>query len=269
MKIAFVGGGHIARALIAGLYQQAEITVADPHEDKRRQLVQDFQVQAVEQLPPDLIADVIVLAVRPAQAQAACAGLPAAGLLLSVMAGVRSRQLQQWSGRAAAQVVRAMPNTPAQVGHGMTFAYADAAAEQTQRQQVARLFNGVGQFDWVESEELLDAVTAVCGSGPAYVYYIVDALCEAAQRLGFDEASAQTAVLQTIRGACAMIAHNPHSTPAQLCAAVAVPGGTTERGLSVMQQAEIKAALIKAVAAANERARELGDQLANSAGRDG
>lgn len=260
MKIAFLGGGHMTAALIAALHQTADITVADRNAEKRQQLAEKYQVTAVAALPATLKADAVVLAVRPPQALAACAALPPDGLLISVVAGLRTAQLAAAAGREAAAIVRVMPNTPSQVGWGMTFGYADAAAA-ADKALVEQLFSAVGKFSWVEREMLLEAATAVSGSAPAYIYYVIDAMLEAAAELELDAETAQAAIVQTIRGACAMVEQSGQ-TPAALTAAVAVPGGTTAEALAVMQQAEMRRIIGRAMAACARRAREMGDELA-------
>ena len=261
MKIAFLGGGHMTTALVAALYQTVEIMVADRNQEKRRRLADNYGVQAVAELPAMLQADAVILAVRPPQALAACATLPEAGLLISVAAGLGSAQLAAAARRGAADVIRVMPNTPAQVGLGMTFAYADAGTAEAARTLTEQLFSAVGQFAWVEREALLEAATAVSGSAPAYIYYVIDAMLTAAAELGLPAEKAQTAVLQTIRGACAMVEQSAQ-TPAALTDAVAVPGGTTAAALAVMREANMQQIIGSAMAAAARRAREMGDELA-------
>lgn len=263
-KIAFLGGGHMAHALVAGLRDSAQIVVADHNEARRQALSREFGAETLAALPPDLQADAVVLAVRPPQAQDACATLPAAGVLISVVAGLRCAQLSQASGRAAAQVIRVMPNTPSQVGLGMTFGYADGAVATADRALAEQIFSAVGRFAWVDSEPLLDAATAVSGSAPAYVYYFVESMLRAAREQGLDDAAAQAAILQTIRGACAMVEAGD-KTPAELCAAVAVPGGTTARALAVMQDAGMQETIMQAMRVCAARAKEMGDELAREA----
>ena len=260
MKIAFIGGGHMAYALIAGFDKTAEVIVADRNEEKRARLAREFNVDVAEALPTSLVADVIVLAVRPPQALAACAQLPAAGMLVSAVAGLRHSALTAASGRAAGQVVRIMPNTPAQVKTGMTFGYAAASSVDDQF-MVEQLFATVGKFVWLAEERLLDSVTAVSGSGPAYVYYIIEAMQQAAIELGIAPEVALAAVLQTLRGACAMVEASGQ-TPESLRAAVAVPGGTTARALAVMQEAGVKDAFARAMHACAARAEKMGSVLA-------
>lgn len=267
MKIAFLGGGHMAQALIGGLHRQADIVVADRNAARRDALAGAYGVQAVATLPHDMQADALVLAVRPPQAKEACATLPPpaqSGVLVSVVAGLRTADLMQASGRSAAQVVRTMPNTPAQLGLGMTFAYADAQVAPAARQLTAQVFEAVGHFAWVGGEPLLDAVTAVSGSAPAYVYYFIEAMQRAAKELGIEDAAAQAAILQTIRGACAMVEQGD-KTPTELCRAVAVPGGTTAQALQVMYNAGMQETIAEAMRACTARAREMGEELAGKA----
>ena len=266
MKIAFLGGGHMAQALIAGMHHKAEIVVADRNAERRDALAQSYGVQVLPALPPDLRADAIVLAVRPPQAQDACRTLPpaeATGILVSVVAGLRTADIAKASGRSSASIVRTMPNTPSQLGLGMTFAYADKDASPAARQLVAEVFQAVGMLAWVAEEPLLDAVTAVSGSAPAYVYYFIEAMQRAAKELGIEEEAAQDAILQTIRGACAMVEQGD-KTPAELCRAVAVPGGTTAQALAVMENAGMQATIIKAMHACTARAKEMGEELATT-----
>ncbi|MCH9705300.1 MAG: pyrroline-5-carboxylate reductase [Proteobacteria bacterium] len=262
MKIAFIGGGHMAHALIAGLYQSNEIIVAEHNAERRQKLAEEFKIETCAVLPADAGLDVLVLAVRPPQAQEACAGLPPAGCIMSVIAGLRCQQLAQWTERSLAEIIRIMPNTPAQVQQGMTFAYADHTAAEVARNNTAYIFKTVGQFAWVREESLLDSVTAVSGSGPAYIYYIIEAMQQAAQRFGLAPAEAQQAVLQTLRGACAMVEENPQQSVTELWQAVAVPGGTTARALAVMQEAQMQQTIIEAMVACRQRAQAMGEELA-------
>ena len=265
MNIVFIGGGHMTRALVAGLCEHGahNITVIDRNADKRDDLRQTFGLTAVANTDKINLqaAEMIVLAVRPAQVKQACATLiNTSALIVSVAAGLRTVTLGEWIG-GNARLLRAMPNTPAQAGCGMTACYAAATVTATDRAAAQMLFAAVGKVIWVDDDILLDVVTAVSGSGPAYVYYFIEAMEEAAVRMGLAPDAAKTAVLQTVRGAAAVLEQDGR-TAAELRAAVAVPGGTTERAIALMHEHEMKGVIAAAMAACAVRAKEIGDSLA-------
>jgi pyrroline-5-carboxylate reductase len=270
MNISFIGGGNMAGALIGGLISQGfdagSIQVVDPSPAARAHLAAACHVSthaSLGQLPT--LGDMIVMAVKPQQLRAAAEELRSRlgdQLVLSIAAGVRLADLSRWLG-GHAQLARCMPNTPALIGAGVSGLYATPAVSAAQRAQAAQLFEAVGRVIWVDKEQTLDAITAVSGSGPAYVFYFIEALQQAAVELGLDAQAARELAIQTFRGAAelAVRADEPVST---LRERVTSKGGTTERALATMQQQGAAAAIIQGVHAACARAAELGDEL----GRD-
>src|SRR5690606_33521256 len=180
-------------------------------------------------------------------------------LVVSIAAGVRSADLSRWLGGYQA-VVRAMPNTPAQVQAGVTALYAMAGVSPQQREQAGALLGAVGQTLWLTDENQMDAVTAISGSGPAYVFYFIEALQQAALDLGLPPEQARLLSLHTFSGASALALQSSDS-PGTLREQVTSRGGTTERALLSMETARVKAAIMQAAAAAAKRSRELGELL--------
>ena len=269
MKISFIGGGNMARALISGMLRQgfdaAAISVVDPDADKLASLQQDFGVTTTAQLPSVSAADVIVLAVKPQQLRDLSIFLGSLlqhQLVISIAAGIRCNDLARWLGGYAA-IVRVMPNTPAQVQRGLSALFAMPAVSATQRAQAEQVLQAVGKIMWLDAETKMDAVTAISGSGPAYVFYFMEALQQAAVELGFTEDEARMLTLQTFSGASALADASAESA-AVLRQQVTSKGGTTEQALLSMEDAAVKAAIVRAAHAAAERSRTLGDQL----GRD-
>ena len=263
MKLLFIGGGHMARALIAGVVRNggAQIVVAERNEEKRQGLAADFGVKTLPQAPAQTNADAVVLAMRPPQARAACEQLrPGAALTVSVVAGLRVANLQKWLG-GGARVARAMPNTPAQLATGMTFFYAPPPVAAADKKLMEAIFNGVGKTAWLPQEGQLSAATALSGSGPAYFYYFADAMRRAAEELGLPPQVAEAAAAQTAKGAAAMLAAGD-KTAAELCAAVAVRGGTTEQALAVFERRALPQTVAQAMRACHAKAEEIGDALA-------
>ena len=267
--ITFIGGGNMAQALIAGLLKQGtpaqSIRVVEPLASTRQLLIDQHGVQALPQANDSLSdTQLVVWAVKPQLFQAVAQPLkdlfPQA-LHLSVAAGIRSDSIAQWLG--SEHVVRAMPNTPALVGLGQTGLYARGAVSVEQRQQVEALLKAVGQSIWVASEDLLDAVTAVSGSGPAYVFYVLEAMVSAGVRMGLSSAQAHQLAVGTMVGA-AELARASSESPAVLRERVTSKGGTTHAAISSMQADGLPALFEKAMLAARDRAISLGDELGGS-----
>lgn len=267
MKLAFVGGGNMARAIIGGLIakgvNRADVVAIEPDASARLRLLSEFGVKSLEAAGAELAAaEVVVFAVKPQQMrEAARAVAPhiADPLVVTIAAGIRLESLARWLG-GRARLVRAMPNTPALVHAGVTGLHAGAGARPADRQAAEGLMGAVGAVVWFESESDLDAVTAVSGSGPAYVFYAIEALEAAARNLGLAEGASRSLALWTFVGA-AKLAIDRGEDPAKLRAEVTSPGGTTERALQVLEGAHVKESFVQAVAAACERSRELGDAM--------
>jgi pyrroline-5-carboxylate reductase len=264
--IVFIGGGNMARAIVGGLVQSgrpaASIHVVDPDPDQRQRVSTQFGV-ATHADPAGCLAPAgtVVWAVKPqyfAPAAAACVGQVSGALHLSVMAGIRSRSIAQ--AVRAERIVRAMPNTPALIGQGIAGLYARPAVAPSDRDSVQALLAPTGQCLWVEHESDLDAVTALSGSGPAYVFYVVEALVRAARDMGLSEAQGRRLALATFSGATALALASPDS-PQQLRAQVTSKGGTTQAAVAELDARAVQDAFVHAVRQAQRRARELGDEF--------
>ncbi len=264
--IAFIGGGNMASALIGGLRRAgrpaASILVVEPVEAQRERLREGFGVQAQPAADERLAAAAtVVWAVKPqlfADAAPPCAPHVGRALQVSVMAGVHSAAIARASG--SAQVVRSMPNTPALIGRGIAGLFARAEVSAAQRTEVEALFAPTGATLWVAREGDLDAVTALSGSGPAYVFYLLEALMQAAAEMGLPPEQGKRLALATLEGATALAAASPE-TPATLRGQVTSKGGTTHAALSVLDAAGVKASFVRALKAAQARSRELGAQF--------
>lgn len=268
MNIVFLGGGNMAAAIIGGLVARgrnaASIAAIDPVEAQRDKLATRFPgLRAFAATDTSSIAgaDIVVLAVKPQQMREACLALAphTDGLraVLSIAAGTRARDIARWLD-GYDRIVRAMPNTPALVGAGLSGLWAAPGVGQDERAAAAAILEACGQVLWVEREETLDAVTGVSSSGPAYVFYCIEALEAAARAQGFDPAAARKLAFATFDGAVklALASADP---PAVLRAQVTSKGGTTERGVAALQAAGLLAAFDAAVEAATKRAAEMGD----------
>ncbi|MFL9709129.1 pyrroline-5-carboxylate reductase [Methylobacillus sp. Pita1] len=266
MKISFIGGGNMARAIIGGLKQKghnmATISVIELDAARREQLTEEFGIHATEHLPSVANSDIIVLAVKPQQLRDLAIFLASflnQQLVISIAAGITCAALSRWLNGYRA-IVRVMPNTPAQIQAGISGLYAADGVSIEQREQADLLLSAAGSTLWVDDEGKIDAVTAISGSGPAYVFYFIEALEQAALDLGFAPDQARALSLQTFLGA-SRLASQSDTPAAALRAQVTSKGGTTERAILSMEQANIKQAIIQAAHAAAERARELGEQL--------
>jgi len=261
--IAFIGGGNMAGALIGGLVRGGTppeaIVVIEPFEAQRDKLRQAHGVLAQAAADARLAtADTVVWAVKPqlfAEAAAPCAPFIGGALQVSVMAGVRSGAIARASG--SARVVRGMPNTPALIGRGIAGLFAAEGVTADERARVEALFAPTGATLWVAREHDLDAVTALSGSGPAYVFYVLEAMMQAGTELGLPEAQARQLALATFDGAAALAAASPE-TPQTLRAQVTSKGGTTHAAITTLDERGVKDAFVRALHAAARRADELG-----------
>jgi pyrroline-5-carboxylate reductase len=269
--IAFIGGGNMARSLIGGLIADGtpadQIRVADPDAGQRETLVERLGVMTTESNSEAITgADVVVLAVKPALIKTVAADLgdqlrAQSSLTISIAAGVREADISRWLGGDVA-VVRCMPNTPALVQCGMTALYANEHVSPGQRGLTETLLQAVGAIEWIPDEAIMDSVTAVSGSGPAYFFLVMEAIEAAGAELGLDRATARRLTLQTALGAARMAAESDED-PATLRQRVTSPGGTTEAATKALEAGDIHAVFQRALAQAVERAGELGDQLGN------
>jgi len=270
LKIAFVGGGNMAAALIAGLAGKltagANIHVIDPHAPALDKLQAQFGVTTAAAADEALrAADVIVLAVKPQSMREVAAQLlpfldtARAPLVLTIAAGIRSSDLARWLGDYPA-IVRCMPNTPALIGMGITGMVASGGVSTAQRAQADAILAAVGTTVWLDDEEKIDPVTAISGSGPAYVFYFIEAMQEAARELGLTAEQGTQLAIATFTGA-AQLAANSSEPASVLRERVTSKGGTTYAALTSMEESGVKAAIIKGIKAAAARGRELGDEL--------
>lgn len=268
MKVTYVGGGNMAAALIGGGLiantgiKAHEIAVLEVDAARRDQLTRDYGVTAHSEAGAALAgADLVVLAVKPQQMREVCSTLQpfiSAATVLSIAAGIRLQELGQWLGTQ--RLVRAMPNTPALIGQGISGVTALPAVSDAARRQVETLLSAVGRVLWFEHENQLDTVTALSGSGPAYVFYFIEALVHAGEQLGLETAQARELAVHTVAGAGALAAQSTEAI-ATLRERVTSKGGTTAAGLSSMAQDQVDEALVRAVHAAHRRAVELGDRF--------
>jgi pyrroline-5-carboxylate reductase len=259
-----MGGAMLERWISAGGVNPRQITVLDPFLEaaQRSRLIDagiDFAASATE--IRDRSYATIILAVKPqAMADALCEIADLAQpetVVVSIAAGVRLRRLEAAFARSQ-PIVRAMPNTPAQIGLGMTVAVANDNVSPARRKTVDRLLAAVGKVAWIDDEGLIDAVTAVSGSGPAYVFLLAECLSEAARRAGLPDELADLLARETVAGAGALLANSP-DTPAQLRKNVTSPAGTTAAALSVLMGDDgLEQLMVRAVDAARKRSIELG-----------
>jgi pyrroline-5-carboxylate reductase len=274
MKITFLGGGNMANALIGGLRKQgfsaAGIQVVEPLADNRERLTQTFGVRCCAALDAAALnCEALVIAVKPQQTREALAPLNAAlqghlknQLVISIAAGLRLADIARWLG-GYRRLVRSMPNTPALIGAGVTGLFADPSVDREGREAAEKILRAVGSTLWLTDEAQMDAVTAVSGSGPAYVFYFIEALQAAGEGLGLDAATARRLALETFTGAARLAAESPEEVSV-LRSRVTSKGGTTAAALDAFAAAGISAAIQQGVEAAAARGRELGAEL----GRD-
>ena len=262
-SIACIGGGNMASAIIGGLVRQGMapelIQVVEPHAEQGARLLGQWPIRVWPHAQASLAsAKLAVWAVKPqafAQAaQEAGAHLHEA-LHLSVAAGIRSDNIAQWLG--SQRIVRAMPNTPALIGQGMSALYARPAVTPAERERVQAVMDTTGESLWLSDESQLDAVTALSGSGPAYVFYFLEAMTQAGLDMGLPEAQALRLAKATFSGASAL-AQNSSESPQVLRERVTSKGGTTYAALTAMEGAELKRHFVAAIRAAQARATELG-----------
>ena len=264
--IGFIGGGNMASAIIGGLIKRqvpAEtFEVVEPFAEARERLQHDFGIAARAEASAALDrCAVLVWAVKPqtfAQAAKAVRGLAPDALHLSVAAGIPSDSIARWLGTE--RVVRAMPNTPALVGQGMTGLFARPAVAPEERKRVEQVLEATGELLWVDAESALDAVTAVSGSGPAYVFYFIEAMTEAGIELGLTPEQAHRLAVGTFSGA-STLARDAHEPPAVLRERVTSKGGTTHAAISAMEADEVRTRFKAAIRAAHRRAGELAQEF--------
>ncbi|ANJ00358.1 pyrroline-5-carboxylate reductase [Polynucleobacter wuianus] len=272
--ITFIGGGNMGRALISGLIANGlepnQISVVEANAMTALKLYEDFGVQgigALEQIAFDFSKNnVVVMAVKPQDFNVVARGLSSklkhasapGPLILSIAAGIRLKDMSRWLDHT--RCVRAMPNTPALIGKGITGLFADAAVNTSDRALAETICNAAGEVVWVAEEKLMDAVTAVSGSGPAYVFAFLEAMQSAGEKLGLDAQTARKLAYATLEGAT-QLAHNSDEHAGVLRERVTSKGGTTAAALEVMKQHSWHEILEKAIDAASQRGKIMGDEL--------
>jgi pyrroline-5-carboxylate reductase len=273
--LTFIGGGNMGRALIGGLLASGlsakQMTVVEPFTATAEKLKADFSlavVHSIDQLQFDSkLEHVVVMAVKPQDFKQVALSLgphlkaidAQRLLIISIAAGIRLSSMANWLDHS--RCVRAMPNTPALIGMGITGLCASASVDAQACSKAAALCNAVGQSVWVSNENLIDAVTAVSGSGPAYVFAFLEALQSGGEKLGLDPASARALAYATLQGA-AQLAVNSAESAGNLREKVTSKGGTTAAALAVLQESDWQGILEAALDAAAKRGQAMGDELA-------
>ncbi len=263
-KICFLGGGNMASAMLAGLvksYPSIERHVIEPFAEARERIaLTGAHVYAAPTREAVANADAIVLATKPQSLKEACTQLAPhvqRELIVSIAAGTTIASIATWLNAATNRIVRTMPNTPALIGQGITGIYAPASLSANDVDTATQLMRSCGEVVRVNDEAMIDAVTAVSGSGPAYVFHWIESMIAAARNVGFSESDARALVLATLKGATAL-AEASNESPAMLRERVTSKGGTTAAALAVIDERNVQQALIDAVEAARDRGRELG-----------
>lgn len=264
--IAFIGGGNMASAIIGGLIRQGmrpiDIMVVEPLEAQQAKLRQDFGIEAFN-APNAMLkqAGMVVWAIKPQTFKVAAnqaRAHTAQALHFSVAAGIRSDTIAQWLGTE--RVVRSMPNTPALIGKGITALFPRAAVTDADRKVVERVISTTGEHVWLSKEEHLDAVTALSGSGPAYVFFFIENMVQAGRDMGLSVEQATQLAKATFTGA-AELAQTSHEPVDVLRQRVTSKGGTTYAAITSMQQDQVDIHFMRAIHAARRRAKELGDEF--------
>lgn len=258
MKIALIGYGNIAKALAAGLIANTdiEIAVSSPSlpEDKNQRISTHHDNLAI--LPG---SNIIILAVKPVKIAEVLAeiapAIPESCVLISVAAGVSLEALQGFCGKRQA-IVRCMPNLAVAVGKGALPLVANNHVQELQKEEITSLFNSIGRSHWLQDETLLNAFTALSGSGPAYIFLLMESMIAAAVKLGLPLETAQTFTLQTLQGAASLVEQTGLSA-GELIKRVTSPGGTTAAALAVLQEGQFETIVADAIEAACQRAQEL------------
>ncbi len=270
--IGFIGGGNMAQSLIGGMiangFSSKLISVSDPLKETTDYLERNFSVATTEDNRVVVSRSaIVVLAVKPQVMRGALTSIQETlqekkPLLISIAAAIRINEIDSWSG-GGLSIVRVMPNTPALIQKGMSGMYANPLVSDEQRSQTATILNAVGKTVWVDSERAIDAVTAVSGSGPAYFFFLIEAIEQAALELGLSQNEAHLLATQTAVGASHLAAGSDEPASV-LRERVTSPGGTTQKALEVLNSKKVKDAIVEAVKAAEHRAVELSEALKDS-----
>lgn len=266
MNISFIGGGNMASALIGGMLQQGisatQISVVEINAEVRKKIKDNFGVIGVEDLA-DGIADsnIVILAVKPQQLYSVAkqiAPLLKSHLVISIVAGIRTKDICRWL-HGYQQIIRAMPNTPALARSAVTGLFSLPEVNSEEKQSAENILKAVGTVLWVKHEEQLDAVTAISGSGPAYVFYFMEALQQAGKELGLNDNQSHQLSIETFLGAAKLVKISKEE-PSALRARVTSKNGTTEYAIKAMENDEINKRIVRAIHASYKRSRELGNE---------
>ncbi len=267
MKIAFIGGGNMAAALIGGLIKRgtspADVYAIDINDEARERTAKQFGIATGAAIDGNLAdVDAIVLAVKPQVLKSVAETLAphlSKQTIISIAAGIRASDLSRWL-NGYAQIVRTMPNTPAFIGMGVTGLAALAGVSDASKALASQVLEAVGETVWFDDESMLDAVTGISGSGPAYVFYFIEAMQEAARQLGMDEVQGRALAVATFTGAAQLAAQS--GKPASvLRERVTSKGGTTAAALASFDAQGVKDAIVRGALAAQARAKEMGDEF--------
>jgi len=268
-RLGLIGGGNMARSLVGGLIKSGiapeSMIVSDPDDSIRRALVEDFSIQTcADNTDVARVADILVLAVKPQVMRCAVEDIAESllqrqPLVVSIAAGIPIASIESWAG-SPLPLIRVMPNTPALTGNGASGMYANHRVSKSQRVQARKIMEAIGIAVWVDEESLIDTVTAVSGSGPAYFFYLMDAMVKAAQEGGLNPDASRQLTLQTALGA-AQLALASGESLTELRRRVTSPGGTTQAAVEMLDKNGCEEILIRAVHAARERSVELAKLL--------
>ncbi|MCS6764443.1 MAG: pyrroline-5-carboxylate reductase [Candidatus Protistobacter heckmanni] len=267
LSFGFIGGGNMAQALLGSLLsrgaQPGKVAVVEPYETTRTLLRERYGVDTAA-APGDFLreCDVLILAVKPQQFRSMAEQIApwvGAQLLMSVAAGIRLQDMQRWFG-GHGRIVRAMPNTPALIGAGMTGLAAAPGLADADKRMTEAVASAVGETVWVRDDAQIDVVTAISGSGPAYGFYLIEAMQEAAVALGLGKEQGRKLAIATIAGAASLAAQSPDS-PAELRRKVTSPSGTTAAAIGTLEEARVKAVFLKAIEAAAKRGAQMGEEF--------
>ncbi|MGH2633019.1 MAG: pyrroline-5-carboxylate reductase [Tepidiformaceae bacterium] len=261
MNVTIIGGGVMGEAILGaaierGVFNPADVTVCELLEHRRAQLLTEYGVGVATESGPSMeLADLVVLSVKPQDLHSVQGAIPPTALLLSIMAGVRIATIEAEFRHS--RIVRVMPNTPAAAKAGMSVWTATPSVTVEQRELARGLLGAIGREMYVEDEQKLDMATAVSGSGPGYIFLIIEAMIEGAVSIGLSRKQAEEMVLQTVYGS-AVYARESGRDPAILRAMVTSPAGTTAAGLLELERGAVRASIIECIRAAHRRAGELG-----------
>ena len=267
MNVLFIGGGNMADALIGGLlksgFAASQLRAVEIDGAARRRLSDKYRIECSAEARGTIRpGEVVVFAVKPQQMKEAArfTGMKdSANLVVSIAAGITLASLSRWLG-GHAQLVRAMPNTPALIGAGVTGLYALAGVSEAEKKQAETILGAVGATVWIPEESLMDAVTAVSGSGPAYVFWFIEQLAAAGESLGLNQETSKKLAIETVLGSARLAAQSADS-PAVLRERVTSKGGTTEAALQAFEEQKLAERFLRAVEAARDRGAALGAQL--------